>query len=134
MTYQGLYLFIMKILFIALTGYTVHTMMRQSPYKMTYDPAQDQFLHWLFAVLPCAIIVVVISSCQFLFGSAEYFSIIHMCWEFSILLESIAILPQLVTLQNYREVENLTGNYIFLMVRQAINDDLQTFAIGQTHS
>jgi ER lumen protein retaining receptor len=30
-------------------------------------------------------------------------------------LESIAILPQLVVLQRYGEVENLTGNYVFFL-------------------
>ena len=38
-----------------------------------------------------------------------------MLWVFSIYLESVAILPQLVVLQRYGEIENLTGNYIFLM-------------------
>ncbi len=123
----------MKILFVGLSGLTVDTMMRQSPYKMTYDPAQDQYLHWLFAVLPCAIIAIVISTYTYLLGNDLSFSIVKICWRFSILLESIAILPQLVTLQNYREVENLTGNYIFFMVRQALND-LREFRVGQTHS
>ncbi len=109
----------MKVLFIGLSGLTVDTMMRQSPYKTTYDPAQDQYLHWMFAVLPCAILAILLSIYAYVAWDAE-FSIVSLCWRFSILLESIAILPQLVTLQNYREVENLTGNYIFFMVRQAL--------------
>ena len=36
-------------------------------------------------------------------------------WTFSIYLESIAILPQLSLLKRYRVVENLTGNYVFLL-------------------
>jgi len=36
-------------------------------------------------------------------------------WDYSIILESIAILPQLFLLQRYREVENLTGHYVFLL-------------------
>ncbi|GMI33951.1 hypothetical protein TeGR_g6835 [Tetraparma gracilis] len=38
-----------------------------------------------------------------------------MLWVFSIYLEAVAILPQLVVLQRYGEVENLTGNYVFLL-------------------
>lgn len=36
-------------------------------------------------------------------------------WTFSIYLEAVAILPQLIVLQRYREVENLTGHYIFFL-------------------
>jgi hypothetical protein len=36
-------------------------------------------------------------------------------WTFSIYLEALAILPQLIVLQRYREVENLTSNYIFFL-------------------
>lgn len=36
-------------------------------------------------------------------------------WDFSIYLEPLAILPQLIVLQRYREVENLTGHYVFFL-------------------
>jgi len=36
-------------------------------------------------------------------------------WQFSINLEAVAILPQLSLLKKYRIVENLTGNYVFLL-------------------
>lgn len=38
-----------------------------------------------------------------------------MLWTFSIYLESVAILPQMVLLQRTRNVDNLTGNYVFLL-------------------
>lgn len=38
-----------------------------------------------------------------------------MFWVFSIYLEALAIVPQLFLLQRYREVENLTGHYVFLL-------------------
>lgn len=40
---------------------------------------------------------------------------IQLLWTFSIYLEAVAIVPQLIVLQRYREVENLTGNYIFFL-------------------
>merc|ERR1711865_1114933 len=43
------------------------------------------------------------------------FNGVELLWTFSIYLESIAIMPQLILLQRYGEVENLTGNYIFFM-------------------
>jgi len=36
-------------------------------------------------------------------------------WTISIYLEAVAIVPQLIVLQRYREVENLTGHYVFLL-------------------
>ena len=39
----------------------------------------------------------------------------ELLWTFSMYLEVIAILPQLIVLQHYHELEKLTGYYIFLM-------------------
>ncbi len=39
----------------------------------------------------------------------------QMLWTFSIYLESVAILPQLVMLQRGQNIDNLTGNYVFLL-------------------
>ncbi|RVX01670.1 ER lumen protein-retaining receptor [Vitis vinifera] len=36
-------------------------------------------------------------------------------WTFSIYLEAVAIVPQLVLLQRSRIIDNLTGNYVFLL-------------------
>jgi hypothetical protein len=40
---------------------------------------------------------------------------VQILWKFSIYLESIAILPQLVLLTRTQNTDNLTGNYIFLL-------------------
>lgn len=39
----------------------------------------------------------------------------QILWTFSIYLEAVAILPQLVLLQRSRNIDNLTGNYAFLL-------------------
>lgn len=39
----------------------------------------------------------------------------QVLWTFSILLEAVAILPQLVLLQRTNNIDNLTGNYVFLL-------------------
>ncbi|XP_039070946.1 ER lumen protein-retaining receptor-like [Hibiscus syriacus] len=36
-------------------------------------------------------------------------------WTFSLYLEAVAILPQLVMLQRTRNIDNLTGQYVFLL-------------------
>ena len=101
----------MKVLYIVSTAMIVYTIKYKEPICSTYDKAQDSFLHWKFAVAPCAVIGLI----TYLFQSRFKMNIIDLCWTFSIYLESIAILPQLIVLQRYREVENLTGNYIFFM-------------------
>jgi len=101
----------MKVLYIITTGSVIYAIKFQEPICLTYDKSQDTFLHWKFAVLPC----FVLAAITHLFGSGFHPSTIEFFWTFSIYLESIAILPQLIVLQRYREVENLTGNYIFFM-------------------
>ncbi len=39
----------------------------------------------------------------------------QILWTFSIYLEAVAILPQLVLLQRTQNIDNLTGNYVFLL-------------------
>lgn len=39
----------------------------------------------------------------------------QILWTFSIYLEAVAIVPQLILLQRYGEVENLTSNYVVLL-------------------
>ena len=110
-TYYSLYNSFMKILYIFTTGAIIYMIRFQEPIRSTYDKAQDTFLHWRFAVLPCFLIAIV----THLLSHKHGFNIMELLWTFSIYLEAIAILPQLIVLQRYREVENLTGNYIFFM-------------------
>ena len=111
-TFYSAYNSIMKVIYIAATSSIIYTIRFQEPIKSTYDKAQDSFLHWRFAVAPCAIVAFITHMVGT--GIAD-FSVLELLWTFSIYLESIAILPQLIVLQRYREVENLTGNYVFFM-------------------
>lgn len=48
--------------------------------------------------------------------SNSYCILLHqVLWTFSIYLEAVAILPQLVLLQRTQNIDNLTGNYVFLL-------------------
>lgn len=109
--YYSMYNSIMKVLYIASTATIVYMIRFSQPICSTYDRAQDTFLHWKFAVAPCMLLATITSF----MGGGRATSIMDILWTFSIILEAIAILPQLIVLQRYREVENLTGNYIFFM-------------------
>jgi ER lumen protein retaining receptor len=102
----------MKVLYIATSASIIYTIRFQEPIKSTYDKAQDTFLHWKFAVAPTAVVALLT---HLMGAGAKNFDLMELLWTFSIYLEAIAILPQLIVLQRYREVENLTGNYIFFM-------------------
>lgn len=110
-TFYSVYNSVMKVLYIFSTALIIFTVRGTQPFKSTYDKGQDAFLHWKFAVLPTAIVALITHFLQH--GSS--INVVDLLWIFSIYLESIAILPQLVLLQRYREVENLTGNYVFFM-------------------
>lgn len=111
-TYYSLYNSCMKVMYIATTALIVYMIRSTEPICSTYDKAQDTFLHYKFAVAPCIALATITA---FIGSKNSLPTIMEVLWTFSIYLESIAILPQLIVLQRYREVENLTGNYIFFM-------------------
>ena len=108
-TVNSFYNTIMKILYISITAYIVYMVRGTEPFKSSYDRSHDSFLHWQFAVAPCAVLALVTTL------AFTGFDIMEAFWEFSIYLEAVAIVPQLILLQRYREVENLTGHYVFLL-------------------
>lgn len=110
-TFYSVYNSCMKVLYVVSTAAIIYTIKYKEPIASTYDKAQDSFLHYRFAVLPCAIVALI----THLIGSKFSIRPIEFLWTFSIYLESISILPQLIVLQRYREIENLTGNYVFFM-------------------
>jgi ER lumen protein retaining receptor len=103
------YLVLMKILYISLTGYSVYLFRAKNPWKRSYDEQQhsrgaDTFFIWRFAVLPCAILAVLVHHRGWWF---------EIFWAFSEYLEAIAIVPQIIVIsRNGGEVENITSHYI----------------------
>lgn len=108
-TYYSMYNSIMKILYIASTSYIIYMVRKTEPFKTHYEVSHDSFLHWKFAVAPCVVVALITHF------FSESFNPIELLWVFSIYLESLAIIPQLIMLQRYREVENLTGHYVFFL-------------------
>eukprot|EP01055_Gregarina_sp_Pseudo9_P001893 Gregarina_sp_Pseudo_9__1892@NODE_2299_length_1051_cov_239_843874_g2116_i0_p1_GENE_NODE_2299_length_1051_cov_239_843874_g2116_i0NODE_2299_length_1051_cov_239_843874_g2116_i0_p1_ORF_typecomplete_len220_score23_27ER_lumen_recept/PF00810_18/1_4e52PQloop/PF04193_14/7_5e02PQloop/PF04193_14/5PQloop/PF04193_14/1_4e03PQloop/PF04193_14/0_0067PQloop/PF04193_14/6_7e02_NODE_2299_length_1051_cov_239_843874_g2116_i0294953 len=96
----------MKVVFIASTGYLIYLMRFQPPISETYDKSGDSFPYYTY-VLPATAILAIITT--------EQYTISEVLWTFSIWLEAVAIMPQLVLLQKNRVVENLTSNYVFAM-------------------
>ncbi|XP_071938244.1 ER lumen protein-retaining receptor isoform X2 [Coffea arabica] len=103
--YISLYNTIMKLIFLGSSFSIVWYMRHHKVVRRSYDRDQDTFRH-LFLVLPCLLLALVIH---------EKFTFKEVMWAFSIFLEAVAILPQLVLLQRTRNIDNLTGQYVFLL-------------------
>ncbi|CAI9272701.1 unnamed protein product [Lactuca saligna] len=56
--------------------------------------------------------VIKISPCARIISRLQN---VQICWAFSIYLEAVAILPQLVLLQRSGNVDNLIGQYVFFL-------------------
>ncbi|PNW88939.1 hypothetical protein CHLRE_01g051400v5 [Chlamydomonas reinhardtii] len=101
----SLYNTVMKLIFLASTFTIIYWMRFHKVIRVTYDREQDTF-RYQFLVLPCLVLAMVLNS---------EFTVMEVLWTFSIYLEAVAILPQLVLLQRTNNIDNLTGNYVFLL-------------------
>jgi ER lumen protein retaining receptor len=66
---------------------------------------QDTF-RYAFLVAPCLLLALVLN---------HRFTVTEVLWTFSIYLEAVAILPQLVLMQRTQNIDNLTANYVALL-------------------
>lgn len=105
-SYISLYNSCMKILLITCTALIVHTMRFKRPICDTYDKNHDTFNYPLYLIVPCLVMGVIF---------CEEYSLLDIMWTFSIFLEAVAIIPQLVILQKYRDIENLTSKFVICM-------------------
>ncbi|KAK1327185.1 ER lumen protein retaining receptor [Acorus calamus] len=103
--YISFYNTVMKLVFLGSSIGIVWYMRYHKVVKQTYNREDDTF-RYLFLVVPCFVLA--------LFVNYE-FTPIEVLWTFSLYLEAVAILPQLVLLQRSRNIDNLTGNYVFLL-------------------
>ncbi|CAN1242599.1 ER lumen protein-retaining receptor B [Linum perenne] len=101
----------MKLIFLASALSIIWYMRYHKLVRRSYDKDQDIFPHYLL-VLASFIFALFIHH---KFTIMEVYIYIQIMWTFSLYLEAVAILPQLVLLQKTRNIDNLTGQYIFLL-------------------
>ena len=95
----------MKVIYLGTAFRIVHDMRADRVVRQTYDREQDTF-RTAFLVAPCLLLALLVHSSL---------AVTEILWTFSIYLEAVAILPQLVLMQRTRNIDNLTGNYVFLL-------------------
>mmetsp|Transcript_37514 Transcript_37514/g.60061 ORF Transcript_37514/g.60061 Transcript_37514/m.60061 type:complete len:221 (+) Transcript_37514:41-703(+) len=108
--FWSLYNWVMKLIFIGSSYTIVYYMKYQKPTCKTYDASHDHFKVWIL-VIPCLILA--------LFFNVS-FTPFEILWAFSIYLESVSILPQLIMVQKYARdnqgtVQNITSHYVFCL-------------------
>ncbi|XP_044477958.1 ER lumen protein-retaining receptor-like [Mangifera indica] len=103
--YVSFYNSVMKLVFLGTSIAIVWYMRYHKVVKQTYNKDEDTFRHY-YLILSCFVLALLIPH--------EY-NTIEILWSFSIYLEAVAILPQLVLLQRSSNIDNLTGNYVFLL-------------------
>ncbi|KAM0793319.1 hypothetical protein ACM66B_000777 [Microbotryomycetes sp. NB124-2] len=101
--YISLYNTLMKIFFIASSGYIVYLM--KVKFRPTQDPAIDT-LKLEYLVGPCVVLALIFNY---------KFTLSEILWSFSIYLEAVGILPQLFMLQRTGEAETITTHYLFAL-------------------
>eukprot|EP01099_Mayorella_cantabrigiensis_P001408 TRINITY_DN1608_c0_g1_i2.p1 TRINITY_DN1608_c0_g1~~TRINITY_DN1608_c0_g1_i2.p1 ORF type:complete len:233 (-),score=49.20 TRINITY_DN1608_c0_g1_i2:170-820(-) len=101
--FTSLYNTVMKLIFLA-TSYAIIYLMR-TKFRATYDKEHDAFRS-IFLILPAFALALLFNM---------EFTPSEILWTFSIYLEAVAILPQLVLLQRTGDVDTLTHDYIFAL-------------------
>ena len=102
--YVSLYNSIMKGTYIGLTAFTVLLVKKVEPWKSTYSAKNDTAPHYAF-ILGAAVLALLVH---------DRFTVMEVAWAFSIYLEAVAAIPQLLLLQKSGEVEKFMLSYLFL--------------------
>ncbi|ERM97654.1 ER lumen protein-retaining receptor A [Amborella trichopoda] len=103
--YISLYNSLMKLVFIVSSLAIVWCMRARPSVRHSYDKDLDTFRHYILVACSFALALLV----------HEKFTIKEVLWAFSIYLEAVAILPQLVLVQRSGNVDNLTVQYVFFL-------------------
>jgi ER lumen protein retaining receptor len=103
MYFISLYNTSMKLFFIGSTMLIIYLMRIKKPFCSTYDSLGDTFPH-LKVLLPAALVLAIIIHA----GDTTW----EFVWSFSLWLEALAFIPQIIMLNKIRVVENLTSHYV----------------------
>jgi len=107
--FYGWYNSVIKVFFLGSSVGFVWLLRKWEPTRTTYRKQEDYVQHWKIIAAPIAIVAFLTPRS---IGSDD----LDYLWRFSILLESVAMVPQIMTFRRFREVENLTGGAFILMM------------------
>ncbi len=101
-----------KLAYITMTLYSIYLIRFARPICVSYDSLMDKFPHRKI-IIPISFLI------GFLLPDYSQYSIahpfFHKLYNSTVVMESMAILPQLSLLRKIREIEIVTGGYIFCL-------------------
>ncbi|OLP98757.1 ER lumen protein-retaining receptor [Symbiodinium microadriaticum] len=113
-SFISVYNTVMKITYITTTCYLIYLMRYKTPVCQTYERSTDSFQYEIYLLAPCVLLGLI---------CAEEYTIPDILWSSSIWLESVSIIPQLVLLQQIREVEPTGAFYILNWIYRYFAED-----------
>ena len=93
----------MKVLLVSGTAYVIYLMRKKKPFCTTYDLQGDSFPHLKY--IPAAALVL---TCIIHKGLSP----MQFLWSYSLWLESLAFIPQIIMLNSSQIVENISSHYM----------------------
>jgi ER lumen protein retaining receptor len=112
--YYSMYGTVIQCMLIGITASIVWMMRYRAPVQSTYDAVYDSSPHWRYVVIPCALITLILNWMWGYFFHQNR-DVWGMLFTFPYILGSVAIVPQLVLLQQAGGCDNVTGSYIVFM-------------------
>jgi ER lumen protein retaining receptor len=106
-TYISLYNTVMKLFFLATSYHICYLMRFKSPWKATYDRDNDTF-RLRYLLIPCALLAL-------LFHRESLHLFLEVLWTFSEYLEAVAIVPQIMLMEETERYDALTSHYLFCL-------------------
>lgn len=91
----------MKLVYILTTAIIVCILRKSELWQTSYSPTHDSFQHWKYILFPC-FAVAFVTYCAL---DPFEFNFMGMFWTFSIFLEAVAMVPQLVMFRSDRMLE-----------------------------
>lgn len=113
-TFYSLYNSCLKILYIASTAAVLVAIRCTPSLRSTCDTARDTFQHWKYLALPSLFVAIAV---HYTGSGLKYWDTMELLWTWSICLEPVAILPQLVLIFRYREIEGLNWIYEYILFK-----------------
>jgi ER lumen protein retaining receptor len=105
-TFYSLYNSAMKVVYISITGLIVYMLRCSKQWHTSYNPEHDSFPHWKRIPIPSFVVALVVH----LMGSGpRYWPVLELLWTFSICLEPVAMLPQLIMFRSEKAIKGNQG-------------------------
>ncbi|CAM9557979.1 unnamed protein product, partial [Ectocarpus sp. 4 AP-2014] len=104
-----------KIAYIILTALTIGMLKYRPSLKASYDASVDRFRLWVHGIIPSFVLAVIVQIWQNLLGKHYLPGVIGLAWNFSQVLEPLAVVPQLLVSRGSTDTGRLGWTYVTLI-------------------